>query len=146
MCFLSQIIKFYPGNGTAPRVNCTYVVRVWGLGLTQFKHSSFESKCNGDQKKYPCSSENQIPNIWNILSSVQVLAPADMLRKKTLQVCFISDHLKIDIFGLHGTFAICFHPPVVTLTPQRSSLGLSECPTHWIPSCYQRTLACFSWQ
>ncbi|XP_041321681.1 potassium-transporting ATPase subunit beta [Pyrgilauda ruficollis] len=29
-CFIikmNRIIKFYPGNGTAPRVNCTYVVR-----------------------------------------------------------------------------------------------------------------------
>lgn len=47
-----------------------------------------------------------------------------MLRKKTSK--FTLDHLKICIFGLQRTFAVCFQPPVVTHTAAQPPQALSR--------------------
>lgn len=90
ICFLFQIIKFYPGNGTAPRVNCTYVVRVWGLGLTHFKYCGFESKCNGDKKKIHLQLWKSDPKYLKYSQFCASSCTSWHAKEKNLQVYFRS--------------------------------------------------------
>lgn len=67
VCFLFQIIKLLPGNGTAPRVDCTYVVSVWGPSLQNFRH------CSSDSKWSAAATRNITLQLWKSAHSGQIL-------------------------------------------------------------------------
>ncbi|KAK2519460.1 Atp4b [Columba guinea] len=85
-CFIikmNRIIKFLPGNGTAPRVDCTYVVGVRGLSLKNLKH------CKSYRLAYNCPANKDF----------LLAAQGDESRP-----------LEVDYYPVNGTFNLHYFP------------------------------------